>query len=42
MAEFRFEQDLVRALLLPTPAPVRVGEPSALFEHTWTTAPRYR
>jgi len=27
---------LARRLPLPTPAPVRIGEPSALFEHTWT------
>ena len=27
---------LARHLPLPTPTPVRVGEPSALFEHTWT------
>jgi aminoglycoside phosphotransferase (APT) family kinase protein len=25
-------------LPLPTPAPVRIGEPSSLFEHTWTIA----
>ncbi|MFD8491965.1 aminoglycoside phosphotransferase family protein [Amycolatopsis sp. NPDC059657] len=25
-------------LPLPTPTPVRIGEPSALFEHTWTIA----
>jgi aminoglycoside phosphotransferase (APT) family kinase protein len=29
---------LARLLPLPTPAPVRVGEPSSLFEHTWTIA----
>jgi aminoglycoside phosphotransferase (APT) family kinase protein len=27
---------LAARLPLPTPVPVRVGEPSALFEHTWT------
>ncbi|GAA4507017.1 hypothetical protein GCM10023191_064900 [Actinoallomurus oryzae] len=27
---------LAERLPLPTPAPVRVGEPSALFGHTWT------
>lgn len=27
---------LAERLPLPTPVPVRVGEPSALFEHTWT------
>lgn len=27
---------LAERLPLPTPTPVRVGEPSALFEHTWT------
>ncbi|MFC3450297.1 aminoglycoside phosphotransferase family protein [Amycolatopsis speibonae] len=27
---------LAGRLPLPTPIPVRVGEPSALFEHTWT------
>jgi aminoglycoside phosphotransferase (APT) family kinase protein len=27
---------LARRLPLPTPVPVRIGEPSALFEHTWT------
>ncbi|MGI5421998.1 aminoglycoside phosphotransferase family protein [Actinomadura luteofluorescens] len=27
---------LADRLPLPTPTPVRVGEPSALFEHTWT------
>ncbi len=29
---------LAQRLPLPTPVPVRVGEPSALFEHTWTVA----
>lgn len=29
---------LARRLPLPTPVPVRVGEPSALFAHTWTVA----
>jgi len=29
---------LAKRLPLPTPAPVRVGEPSHLFEHTWTIA----
>jgi aminoglycoside phosphotransferase (APT) family kinase protein len=29
---------LAERLPLPTPAPVRVGEPSSLFEHTWTVA----
>jgi len=27
---------LAKHLPLPTPTPVRIGEPSALFEHTWT------
>ncbi|RSN37407.1 aminoglycoside phosphotransferase [Amycolatopsis sp. WAC 04169] len=27
---------LAGRLPLPTPVPVRIGEPSALFEHTWT------
>jgi len=27
---------LAERLPLPTPVPVRVGEPSAVFEHTWT------
>lgn len=27
---------LADRLPLPTPVPVRIGEPSALFEHTWT------
>ncbi|MGW4126716.1 aminoglycoside phosphotransferase family protein [Amycolatopsis japonica] len=27
---------LAERLPLPTPVPVRIGEPSALFEHTWT------
>jgi aminoglycoside phosphotransferase (APT) family kinase protein len=27
---------LAQRLPLPTPTPVRVGEPSALFEHTWS------
>ncbi len=27
---------LAERLPLPTPTPVRIGEPSALFEHTWT------
>ncbi|MEU6644234.1 aminoglycoside phosphotransferase family protein [Saccharomonospora sp. NPDC046836] len=27
---------LAQRLPLPTPTPVRIGEPSALFEHTWT------
>jgi aminoglycoside phosphotransferase (APT) family kinase protein len=29
---------LAERLPLPTPAPVRVGKPSRLFEHTWTIA----
>ncbi len=29
---------LAKRLPLPTPTPVRVGEPSRLFEHTWTIA----
>jgi aminoglycoside phosphotransferase (APT) family kinase protein len=29
---------LAERLPLPTPAPVRVGKPSSLFEHTWTIA----
>ncbi|WP_020494959.1 aminoglycoside phosphotransferase family protein [Sciscionella marina] len=34
--EQRWLPELARHLPLPTPAPVRVGEPSDLFEHTWT------
>lgn len=29
---------LANRLPLPTPAPVRIGTPSSLFEHTWTVA----
>ena len=29
---------LAERLPLPTPAPVRIGKPSILFEHTWTIA----
>ena len=29
---------LADRLPLPTPTPVRIGEPSSLFEHTWTIA----
>lgn len=29
---------LAERLPLPTPAPVRIGKPSSLFEHTWTIA----
>ena len=29
---------LAKRLPLPTPTPVRVGQPSNLFEHTWTIA----
>ncbi|SDM44561.1 aminoglycoside phosphotransferase family protein [Allokutzneria albata] len=39
-AQLRIEQKwlpvLAERLPLPTPVPVRVGEPSALFGHTWT------
>jgi aminoglycoside phosphotransferase (APT) family kinase protein len=39
-AQLRIEQKWLPALAerlpLPTPTPVRVGEPSSLFEHTWT------
>jgi aminoglycoside phosphotransferase (APT) family kinase protein len=35
-AEQRWLPVLARRLPLPTPTPVRIGEPSALFEHTWT------
>jgi aminoglycoside phosphotransferase (APT) family kinase protein len=34
--EQRWLPVLAPRLPLPTPVPVRVGEPSALFEHTWT------
>jgi aminoglycoside phosphotransferase (APT) family kinase protein len=34
--EQRWLPVLAERLPLPTPVPVRVGEPSALFEHTWT------
>ena len=34
--EQRWLPVLARRLPLPTPIPVRIGEPSALFEHTWT------
>lgn len=36
--EQRWLPVLAPRLPLPTPVPVRVGEPSALFEHTWTIA----
>jgi aminoglycoside phosphotransferase (APT) family kinase protein len=36
--EQRWLPVLAPRLPLPTPIPVRVGEPSALFEHTWTIA----
>ncbi|WP_411153360.1 aminoglycoside phosphotransferase family protein [Streptomyces sp. A30] len=29
---------LAKLLPLPTPAPVRIGKPSSLFQHTWTIA----
>jgi aminoglycoside phosphotransferase (APT) family kinase protein len=35
-AEQQWLPVLARRLPLPTPTPVRIGEPSALFEHTWT------
>ncbi|MEV7551661.1 aminoglycoside phosphotransferase family protein [Amycolatopsis sp. NPDC089917] len=35
-AEQKWLPVLADRLPLPTPVPVRVGEPSALFEHTWT------
>ena len=34
--EQRWLPVLAPRLPLPTPTPVRIGEPSALFEHTWT------
>ncbi len=34
--EQRWLPELARRLPLPTPTPVRTGEPSSLFEHTWT------
>ncbi|WP_031467714.1 aminoglycoside phosphotransferase family protein [Sciscionella sediminilitoris] len=34
--EQRWLPGLAERLPLPTPVPVRVGEPSDLFEHTWT------
>jgi aminoglycoside phosphotransferase (APT) family kinase protein len=34
--EQRWLPVLADRLPLPTPTPVRIGEPSALFEHTWT------
>ncbi|MCX4966407.1 aminoglycoside phosphotransferase family protein [Streptomyces sp. NBC_00654] len=41
-ALLRMEQTWLPALAerlpLPTPVPVRIGEPSPLFEHTWTVA----
>lgn len=36
--EQRWLPVLAPRLPLPTPVPVRVGEPSPLFEHTWTIA----
>lgn len=36
--EQRWLPELAVRLPLPTPAPVRVGKPSGLFEHTWTIA----
>ncbi|OLF10070.1 aminoglycoside phosphotransferase [Actinophytocola xinjiangensis] len=35
-AEQRWLPELAARLPLPTPVPVRVGEPSALFDRTWT------
>jgi len=34
--EQRWLPELAQHLPLPTPTPVRTGEPSSLFEHTWT------
>jgi aminoglycoside phosphotransferase (APT) family kinase protein len=34
--EQRWLPELARRLPLPIPTPVRTGEPSSLFEHTWT------
>jgi aminoglycoside phosphotransferase (APT) family kinase protein len=34
--QWRLGEELAERLPLPTPAPVRVGEPSSLFGHTWT------
>lgn len=34
--EQRWLPELARRLPLPTPTPVRTGEPSSLFDHTWT------
>lgn len=34
--EQRWLPELAQRLPLPTPTPVRTGEPSSLFEHTWT------
>lgn len=36
--ERRWLPELAKILPLPTPVPVRIGEPSPLFEHTWTIA----
>ena len=36
--EQRWLPVLAERLPLPTPVPVRIGEPSALFPHTWTVA----
>ncbi|MEV6109658.1 aminoglycoside phosphotransferase family protein [Streptomyces sp. NPDC051940] len=36
--ERRWLPELAGRLPLPTPVPVRAGEPSRLFEHTWTIA----
>lgn len=34
--EQRWRPRLAQRLPLPTPTPVRIGEPSGLFKHTWT------
>lgn len=34
--EQRWLPELAKRLPLPTPTPVRIGEPSPLFEHAWT------
>jgi aminoglycoside phosphotransferase (APT) family kinase protein len=36
--EQRWLLELARRLTLPTPVPIRTGEPSSLFGHTWTIA----